>query len=265
MLPYVLWTLLFSLYLIAPFFYGLSQPGWDGVVDWNKGHNGIYGIFWSHKLIDYPLWFIRDLIVMVALSPLLYVFVKFFKQWGIVFLAVVYVLNLRIPIPGFSTEAFLFFSTGLYFRKFGLNIIVFSKRFSKWFYLFSILFLGFEVYFYGKNDSLALTIRYLFELFGVFSTFSLASHWVQCPKYTANSFLASSSFFIFAAHVPLMQTRFLFNIPQGYLLKLNGLFPGSAFVVYLLYVVLVVSMCLAIYWLMRRFLPKTTSVLCGGR
>ena len=63
-----------------------------------------------------PLWFMRDLMVVSLLAPLLHIFIKK-RTTGIIFLAattICYAAKTAIPITGFSNVAILFFSIGAY-------------------------------------------------------------------------------------------------------------------------------------------------------
>jgi len=66
-----------------------------------------------------PLWFLRDLIVMAFISPIIYYLAKYAKIWGLVVLFLFYYTNIWIEIPGYSTRffltAFFFFSIGAFF------------------------------------------------------------------------------------------------------------------------------------------------------
>ena len=62
---------------------------------WNRGgttgsqNNSLYMLFW-HTPVNYPLWFLRDLICMSALSPLFYAFFKYLKIYGLLILLALY-------------------------------------------------------------------------------------------------------------------------------------------------------------------------------
>ena len=72
--------------------------------------------------------------------------------------------------------------------------------------------------------------------------------------------LSSTSFFLYAAHI-----LWLYPL-RDYLLKV--LMPGSDAAVILFYFAFIAFHCAvvtALYFVMRRYLPKTTAVLTGGR
>ena len=65
---------------------------------------------------DPPLWFIRDLIVCMVLSPLVYFLIK--RTWLLVFVLIVLFIpwigdiQVQYPFPGISIPSFMFFSIG---------------------------------------------------------------------------------------------------------------------------------------------------------
>ena len=62
--------------------------------------------------INPPLWFIRDLMIVVCFTPLIYYIIKRTKYFFIAVLALLFFIpNLHVPY----LSAFLFFSMGAYF------------------------------------------------------------------------------------------------------------------------------------------------------
>lgn len=59
-----------------------------------------------------PLWFIRDLIVVILWAYLIYLFIKYLKTMGILLLVLLYVSDSWISYPGFSPESTLFLLWG---------------------------------------------------------------------------------------------------------------------------------------------------------
>ncbi|MGC8140665.1 hypothetical protein ACP3W2_24705, partial [Salmonella enterica] len=69
----------------------------------------------------------RDLIVVVVLSPVIYWFVRKTRVFGLGVLLLAYCTQIWTPIPGFSPSAFFFFSIGAYFSIEGKDIIGFVR------------------------------------------------------------------------------------------------------------------------------------------
>lgn len=58
--------------------------------------------------INIPLWFLRDLIILTAISPLLYKGIKYLKKWGIAILLAAFILNIE-TLPGIHVKGLFFF------------------------------------------------------------------------------------------------------------------------------------------------------------
>lgn len=70
-------------------------------------NNSLYMLFW-HTPVNYPLWFLRDLICMSALSPLFYAFFKYLKIYGLLILLALYLSVWETNIAGLSMTAIMF-------------------------------------------------------------------------------------------------------------------------------------------------------------
>ena len=83
LLPYLLWNILMILAVYiknyAFIFLFSMEPGEELQ---EVRNNSLYMLFW-HTPVNYPLWFLRDLICMSALSPLFYAFFKYLKIYGL--------------------------------------------------------------------------------------------------------------------------------------------------------------------------------------
>jgi len=75
------------------------------------------------------MWFVRDLMVIVLLSPVVYWLVKKTKGFFVLLIALFYVSGVWIDIHGLTSATVFYFSAGAYFSIFGKNLIVELKRF----------------------------------------------------------------------------------------------------------------------------------------
>ena len=58
--------------------------------------------------VDAPLWFVRDLMVMVLISPLIYHLIKRFSKIALIVLSICFITGLSVHIPGLEIRAILF-------------------------------------------------------------------------------------------------------------------------------------------------------------
>lgn len=150
--------------------------------------------------LDLPLWFLRDLIIVSLLTPVIYYFVKRTKIWGVLFLFLAYISRIWTQFPGFSITAFFFYSLGAYFALNGMNLVLFVKRFKNFILPLAILLLCACTMYDGTNTIIGQNIYPFFICSGVFAAFYIASFFVEHYHLKPNNFLVSSCFFIYAFH-----------------------------------------------------------------
>lgn len=94
-----------------------DSHGWLSLF-WNTKEWGGNVINWLGQPVigsgplNYPLWYIRDLIVVVLLSPVIYFCIKKMKQWFLIIMLFFYFSGIWPQLPGFSATAILFFGWG---------------------------------------------------------------------------------------------------------------------------------------------------------
>lgn len=176
--------------------------------------------------INYPLWFIRDLMVVMLFSPVVYGLVKYLRYYGVLMLGLLWVMGWWIDIPGLSLTAVFFFSFGALFSVHGKNFVV-------------------------EMRPLLIPVAVLYAILAAC---------LERGCWHTSDFLAGSSFFVYAYHgMPLaliikVVVRFF---PPETEAGMISLYLGSA-----LFVILV---GIALYGLLRRFVPSFLSLITGGR
>lgn len=216
-------------------------------------------IFWNCQEgmpLDYPLWFIRDLILLTAASPLVYALCRYLKGFGLLLLAVLLFgfLHKRVDLFFYVLGAFLSLS--------GRDLSALARR-VKWpavgltVVLLCLLPMSFrhrpELYFYLLN---------LMKFSGCAAAFALVGAGLDKGLLHNRPFLTRSSFFIFAAHGILVlddfARYFMLHVTssRGELYYCSDIFVRT---------LLTVGFCLLLFRLGERFLPGVTDVLTGAR
>ena len=278
LIPYIIWNVIalvifvsfqiinegFSLYGIQSIWnqYGGLRFLWDNnrVVD--ECSRNILGVTMHNGFpFNGPLWFLRDLFIVTLMSPAI--------QWairhiGIAFpitLILLMIFNIGIPFEGFSPVAISYFSTGAFISLNGRNLVEEMNKIEiiSFFLFFATLIAS--VIFYGCNHLLYGIFSAIMALAGCSSYINIASRLLQQGRCHLKKIFVRSSFFIFAA-------QRLYIIPMAvaianYLLPYDCEFTGI--VRYLLSCTIVVTACIGIYSVMCKVMPKTTSILTGGR
>lgn len=210
--------------------------------------------------INTPLWFVRDLIIVVLFSPVLYYLLRRTKFYFLLVLAAIWIFpDLRFGSYGFS-EAFLFFSFGAYLS-INKRDIIFKLKPLK---VISVLVypVASILYFYAvKNgyNEFTFMLKTISILGFLFFAYNL-SRWLLEHGARHSAFLSSACFFIYISHVLITQraTKLMYMI-----LRPSGEY-GYVFVYILSVFVTVVSLLLA-YMFMKRYMPSVLGFVTGRK
>lgn len=118
MIPYLIWNVLRFLFNVltmgALFIHGHRMEQFKVWLSENTDLFALWAMPATGMPVHTPFWFIRDLIVLVVLSPLSYFFFKkkIIGQIVMGTLLILYVGHLLPTIPGFSISGLLFFNLG---------------------------------------------------------------------------------------------------------------------------------------------------------
>ena len=262
LIPYLFWNTVVPLvsvlgHLLAPnVFSGNSSNISD--YSWKE----LIMMFWNNADSGYPvssqLWFLRDLMIVVLASPLIYLFVKYTKIWGVILLWGLWVFDIEPNITGLNIISFFLFSLGAYFSICKKNFVtVFLGMYNKGIGLFYLFVLIMAVYFDSTVYSpyfhkLCISVGIVFVI-GLTANYLLKGG-------KSSSFLSKSSMFIYLIHP--MPIIFLKKIVIMIVKPSNDI---EALLVYITCSVVITLICLSLFWVMRKYVPKFTSVITGGR
>ncbi len=260
--PYVIWN------LIGFLFFLIKQCCSSGSkIDDNHCCITIVGFLNSFFMIHpsntnppfhFPLWFIRDLIVLVVLSPIIYLLVRKMCSLFVITLGIVWFLYGLEPygFPGASHQSLFFFPLGAYcainhkhFQRFSLSTFVAL--------LSSYLVLSFFVVF-CKEMPFGIYVHRLGIILGMIVYVEIGM--LLSNRHNHTSFLREASFFIYVAHglyIPIL-TKILVIIvkPES---------PISFLTLYFLIPIIVIALALIGYTVMKRLFPSMLNLLVGGR
>jgi hypothetical protein len=242
---------------------GLWRIFWN-CTEWGSTDTNIFG--WANPCYGpylLPLWFLRDLIIAVFLSPLVYYFVKYARMYGVVLLGILYYAQAGIAVAGYNINqlitALFFFSIGGYFSIYGKNMVISLRKGQLYWFLAAVVFLILST-FYDDSDMK----KYFFPAYvisGVITTVNITSFLMERGKLKVYNTLSRASFFVYATHTiwVLSVARKLINfiLPPDNMIILLIKFLVTPF--------LCAFLCVGIYLLMKRFVPKLLSILTGNR
>lgn len=271
----ILWTLMFKLRDIL--FHGES---WQEILEYFR-ENGYLRMFWDGCVWEerttwlgivthmsgpvlLSFWYMRDLVVMVFLSPIIYWTIKKFGLVWIGLLFAIYAFDIRVTwISDMFASACLFFSFGAYFS---IKKKVFTDVLWKWRYVIlplALVLIVWQTYTASfMGDRLSVMIHPWLVIVQSFALIILASALCRYQwLYLWNKKRAKTSFFIYALHFFILyHVISIINkvIPMGdtwYMMTISYLIAPLA----------CVGICIGVYYLAQRFCPSILSILIGVR
>ena len=267
LLPYVIWcTIGIALAVLQgqcaltfkDFLYGF----WDTTA-WMELPSHIHAAFPA----DMPLWFVRDLMVMTVLAPVIWWLIKHTGPMLPILTGIWWFSHWMANIPGIGSQIVFFYCLGAWFSIKELNFVDVMR---KWRVPIYVLALGFMV-----ADFLILNARFkvsgaleycwpifnAFVLFGVFATIQLTASLLSAkPEWKASNFWITGSFFLYAVH-------FLYspNLMAWLGGLLNPVTPLAHLGFYMLLCMFVIGLAIGLYAILYRLLPSVPSILVGRR
>lgn len=232
---------------------------------WNQSHFGpVEGVFGNEFYLTYPyngpFWFIRDLIMMCLISPLIYLIVRYTKAFGLLVLAGCLFTNFWFDIPGFSIDAFFYFTVGAYFSINKKNIVEQARKVKVPAAILALI--GVFLSSYGTPESWGFTIpmRYCllsYIIGGGITAINLTAWLLSKNKIHVNELLSKSSFMVFAAHgLTISALAPLFNY-----IRSDSVF--SQIIQFFLFPMVVTAACVLAYYILIRYFPRLSLLLTG--
>lgn len=254
LIPYLFWNLLVVLFY---FFAPRILNGFNPAVQVNTMNDVIMSLWcYPDTPINYPLWYMRDLIVAVIFSPLLYLLIRYLKFLPILVAGIVYIGGVNffniLRFDLFSQTLF-FFPLGAYFAIEQRNIVKFCRSLSFYPTILYIIITILDVIL--KNE----IIHKLTIIMGLLVIFNIVSYYIGKGYLRENKTLSNASFFIYAFHsVPILIVA---N-------RMVDIFPHKDWAYVLIFfssVIIVALLGLGLYVFLKRFSPRFTSIITGGR
>lgn len=240
LVPYLIWNLLMAVKL-KTFSWSVFWVYWKpaGVqIDW----------FGQEQLMtapaNMPLWFLRDLMVVSLLTPIIYILVKNLGYWLIAALTILYLSGVCAFIPGFSAYAIYFFTLGAFWGVRKRDLIADLRRFEWPAYILSIAFAIAMMLTY--NTPVFSSLMLCFRLVGVVAVFCLASRVLTTTNKRLPIIVCESSYFIYLAHYV-----FFFSFIDTAFFDLFGTSVSALSIHYLLVPLLKATILVAVYVVYR--------------
>jgi hypothetical protein len=252
--PYIIWNTLYIFFALTGAIYSVVFKGTSYTVltDWIKTQ-GLFHLYWDGIYLV-PLWFVRDLMMIVLFAAVIYVYVRYLRIFSILLSIVLYFFCDFIPY------SFVFFIIGSYFSLFREKVnYLFNSRIRLIVILVFMNTLLLNIYCMYVNSEILEVFQKCNVLIGVFAVMSIG--YEMKMRWTVPSrFWIESSFFVFVFHYFMCHD--VSRIVR-YMIGTNS--QIQLIMVYFLSNFIVVCSCIITYMLFNKFMPKVLKVLVGGR
>ena len=228
------------------------------VLDWFKAFSGFGFDKCNHPFVG-QFWFVRDLLILFLISPVLRVIYRKFPKTSLIFCVFIYISG--VTPQGFDLDraALLFFTLGYFWaeREFSPFAFADTFRWTELFAMFAFSVLGCNLIF--KGNSVCSALKVLFSAL-IFLKLSGSIFRNQKAFNLAEKF-SPFSFFLFAVHMP-----FLLICVQKLWLRFLPM-KNSAFCLFEYFGVNIVVVVLGTFAgvILRKICPMLFGILNGGR
>lgn len=215
--------------------------------------------------IPYQLWFLRDLIVLVILSPLIYWIIKHFQLIPIVLLFVIWLGFFNFSFVIFLNDSIFFFCLGAYFA-INKNEYLIKKLNQKSYLAFFLLWLiivSIKTILISQNSDLTILLLILHKLSIITGLLAIWSIYdiimLKAEPNKAILRLSYFSFFIYTFHEPLLTI-----IRKGFF-HIVGANEVMSITIYFLNPIATIIISVLVGSFIKNHFPKFYGVITGGR
>ncbi len=211
---------------------------------------------------DGPLWFVRDLMIVVLCTPLLYWILRHTRCYFVLMLGVLWFVLTYWNLEHIYQllTAFFFFSWGAYMS---VNTKDMMHEFGRFFKismliypLLALLFVLSVHYFPDFSG----TIKRLNVIAGLFFAYNISSWLLTRHVCKVSPFLASSSFFIYVAH-----NLMCIGLVRFFLFMFRPATDFGMLSILVSAIVIIVAILLLVFYFLRRYTPRLLNVIAGRR
>lgn len=257
LIPYLLWNIMYIIIILFKnFIFSLiGSPGDDAMNILRT--NSIFELFWSNT-INYPLWYLRDLICMITLSPILYLLLtKVRGSYLVIIMYLIYIANWESNIPGFSSTALFYFILGGYLGYLKIDFVVQCYKAFKYFvplmvFLAPIVTLLNNTIYYEHVVRLFIPIAII--------SFVGAFYMINNNIIRIFNKLSPAVLFIYGIHV-----IYIINWTKGVFVDYFSHSQSLTMLGYFIQPIIISIVCIILYRIFKKILPIPLSWLMGGR
>lgn len=250
LIPYVFWSLLaLCLALLRTklqnSFFGEQEP-----LVFDTVSHYLYSSLWLNTY-NLPLWYIKDLIILSLLSPVIYILAKK-APWILVPLFVAYIYSYDVVL---AARGVFYFLLGAILATRKVDMISEVERYKA--IILPLFIVSSLVIPFADNVAYAMQLKYLYVPLVISFFFIIAGYaYDKRPALIAKlGGLSTLVFFVYVSHeVQILSIVKGVFYDYGLLNTIPGYFASAA---------LVVAICVALYYIANRFFPKQLAFVLG--
>lgn len=269
-IPFFLWPILYILaYSILrelPFLHSFvnkpENPYFHKTfIEWIEVFFGRIHLTKANELptLVFQFWYIRDLIILFLISPILKKLLEKFPYCLLWFAVLAWMQRSNLK-QGNVSQSICFFTMGMFAGKHGFTVNHLEKIKFTELGIFLLITICTDILL--SHFEKPFSIAHEFNVFGFSILFlKLANRWQKNEKvFKVLKYLSGFSFWLFAFHQPLLQP----NIVKIY----RKLFPTEGWLIlpeFFITTILTIAISLAIGIALKKLAPKVFAILTGGR
>lgn len=216
------------------------------------------------KPLAYQLWFLRDLIVLVFITPIIFLLIKYLNFAFILILFFLWISPIPIDYIILSKESILFFSLGS-FLSFHKKIILTKKNrgfyiiFTWIFILLLKTFINVDKGIFIIYSDLLLKLSIILGIISIWCLYDIIMANKEKPNHIFLS-ISQYSFFIYLFHDPI-----ILNILKRIALFFIKKHSNYLIFFYFFDTLVAVILCISIAKILQRYTPTIYNIITGNR
>jgi len=260
LIPYLVWSCWGLVFYIVLQSVPIAQNFFTNGLIKDMGLKEILSILFINPL-PFQLWFLRDLMILIFFSPLIFLAIKYLKELALLLAFIPWIYGY---LYGFiNTDSLLFFMFGGYLAIFDKLISVDGKKYayllsSFWILLVIInsifLFKGISIFNFWMSVLNKITL-----LVGIVAIWTIYEKLRGMISIAALNPFFSYSFFLYAFHEPVL------TMAKKGLFFILGNSQHVSFSVYILAPIATIVLSLSVGFLLKTYLTKIYEIATGGR
>lgn len=256
LIPFVLWNFIYiAATILKNHLFGLL--GGEASSDEMKivGYGPLYWLLTGPA--DFPLWYIRDLIIMSLAAPLFYYASRWAKWPSLILLLALYLSTYNPGIP--SMQAIFYFGLGVWMGTYKIDFLPLCRKVRIPAAIGAVVLLLLSTSQVCRPWHLLLIN--LFIPFGIISFLNLFDLLIAdknlCERLCG---LSKYVFFIYAIH-----EIYILGWTKGIFMRVLGDSYAAAWLRFFIVPLAVLAICMLLYHVLEKLCPRALAFVCGGR